>query len=162
REPGMTTEERAALIAQYKVGYNAVLEALDGITEAEWDSREGPEEWSTREIVHHLGDSEMGAAVRIRMLVAEAEPVVMAYDERRWTERLYTAERPIPESMAAFQAARNATAPLLDLMTDEEWTRPGRHSERGAMTAETWLEWYGPHAHDHADQIRRARAAAHG
>ena len=44
----------------------------------------------------------------------------------------------------------------------EDWTRNGTHGQFGPMSPEKWLEWYGPHAHDHADQIRRARAAAHG
>lgn len=157
---GYTGAERSALIEQYAAGYAVVIEALQGITEAEWDSREGPEEWSTREIVHHLGDSEMNATARIRMLIADVDPVVVGYDERAWTDKLYTAERPLDPSLAAFKAAREATLPLLNLMSDEDWTRPGRHSQRGAMTAETWLEWYGPHAHLHADQITRARAGS--
>lgn len=137
------------------------MAALDGITAAEWESREGPDEWCAREIVHHLGDSEMNATSRVRMLVAEVDPQVIGYDERRWTERLYTDKRPIEPSLAAFKAAREATAPLLDLLTDDDWARTGVHTQFGPMTAETWLEWYGPHAHDHADQIRRARQGSH-
>jgi hypothetical protein len=156
----MTNDERIALIQHYAEGYAAVVEALDGITGAEWESREGPNEWCSREIVHHLGDSEMNATSRIRMLVAEREPVVTGYDQDRWVEVLYSRERPIEPSLAAFKAARDATLPLLRLLTEEQWTREGRHSDAGVMTAETWLSWYGPHAHDHADQIRRARAAA--
>lgn len=158
----MTREERDALIQTYADGYDAVVAALEGISAAEWESREGPGEWCAREIVHHLGDSEMNATSRVRMLVAEQSPIITGYDQERWTEVLYTKERPIEPSLAALKAAREATLPLLRLMTDEQWTREGRHSEAGAMTAETWLSWYGPHAHDHADQIRRARAAAHG
>jgi hypothetical protein len=30
------------------------------------------------------------------------------------------------------------------------------------ISAETMLTWYGPHAHKHADQIRRARATVSG
>ena len=156
----MTNDERIALIQHYAEGYAAVVEALDGMTGAEWESREGPNEWCSREIVHHLGDSEMNATSRIRMLVAEREPVVTGYDQDRWVEVLYSRERPIEPSLAAFKAARDATLPLLRLLTEEQWTREGRHSDAGVMTAETWLSWYGPHAHDHADQIRRARAAA--
>lgn len=158
----MRSAEREALIEQYAAGYDTVVAALDGITAAEWESREGPEEWCAREIVHHLGDSEMNAASRVRMLVAEQEPLIQGYDEKRWTQILYTRERPLEPSMVAFRAAREATLPLLRLLTDEQWTRVGTHTQFGPMSAEHWLAWYGPHAHDHADQIRRARAAAGG
>jgi hypothetical protein len=159
---GMTKDKRAALIEQFGAGYDAVLDALEGITAAEWESREGPNEWCTREIVHHLGDSEMSAAVRIRALIADEDPVIQAFDQDRWNNVLYPRDRPVEPSLAAFKAAREATAPLLSLMTDDQWTREGRHTAFGPMSAEYWLEIYGPHAHGHADQIRRARAAAHG
>jgi len=154
---GMTVEERNGLITMYGEGYAEVLEALDGITGDEWERREAPGEWNAREIVHHLGDSEMNATSRLRMLIAEIEPVIQSYDQDRWTARLYTDKRPLDASMIAFKAARDATLPILQLMTDQEWQAPGHHTAAGPMTAETWLKWYGPHAHDHADQIRRAR-----
>src|SRR4029079_4398773 len=159
---GMTKDECAALIEQYAAGYDAVLDALDGITAGEGESREGPNEWCTREIIHHLGDSELSAAVRVRALVADEEAIIQAFDQDRWNDVLYPRGRPIEPSLAAFKAAREATLPLLHLMTDEQWTRQGRHSAFGPMSAEYWLEIYGPHAHGHADQIGRARAAAHG
>ena len=157
----MTKGERDSLIQQYAEGYGAVVAALDGITDAEWESREGPNEWCAREIVHHLGDSEMNATSRIRMLVAEPQAVITAYDQEGWVAALYYRERPIEPSLAALKAARDATLPLLRLLTDEEWSRTGTHTQFGPMSGESWLLWYGPHAHDHADQIRRARAAAH-
>jgi hypothetical protein len=158
----MTKDERVALIEQYATGYDAVLDALEGITAAEWESREGPNEWCTREIVHHLGDSEMSAAVRVRALVADDAAIIQGFDQERWNSILYPRDRPIEPSLAAFRAAREARVPLLRLMTDEQWTREGTHTQFGPMSAQHWLAWYGPHAHDHADQIRRARAAAHG
>ena len=156
----MDKSERARLIEVYRTGYDEVMAALEGISPDEWESREGDGEWCPREVVHHLGDSEMNAASRIRMLVAEASAVITGYDQRRWVDVLYSRERAIEPSLAALKAAREATLPLLELMTDEQWQSRGSHSEAGEMTAETWLEWYGPHAHGHADQIRRARLAS--
>jgi hypothetical protein len=80
---GMTVEERNGLITMYGEGYAEVLEALDGITGDEWERREAPGEWNAREIVHHLGDSEMNATSRLRMLIAEVEPVIQSYDQDR-------------------------------------------------------------------------------
>ncbi|MCD6058742.1 MAG: hypothetical protein K0Q89_2272, partial [Thermomicrobiales bacterium] len=36
------------------------------------------------------------------------------------------------------------------------------HSESGPYSVEDWLRIYSGHAHDHADQIRRARATVQG
>lgn len=154
----MNQAEREALIDQYEDGYRAIQTALEGITEAELEAREGPGEWSPREIAHHLADSEMTSAIRLRLLIAEDSPRIVGYDQEEFVRRLYP-ERPIEPSLAAFAAARAATAPILRRLTEEEWQRAGTHNEMGEYSVETWLGVYGPHAHDHADQIRRARAA---
>ncbi|MGQ0723296.1 MAG: DinB family protein, partial [Candidatus Eiseniibacteriota bacterium] len=74
---------------------------------------------------------------------------------------LYYDGRPIEPSLAALKAARETTVSILEHLTDEQWERTGTHSESGSYGVETWLEIYAAHAHDHADQIRRARATAH-
>src|SRR6185436_710226 len=56
-------------------------------------------------------------------------------------------------------ASREATAELLDRLTEAEWAREGTHTEHGRYGMDTWLNIYSAHAHDHADQIRRARAS---
>jgi hypothetical protein len=155
----MDAAERAGLIAQYKAGPEAVRAALEGITEQELDARPAPGTWSPREIVHHLGDAEMRSAIRLRRLLAEDAPVILGYDQDEYARRLRY-DRPIAASLAAFAAARASTGELLDLMTEADWQRAGTHSEMGAYPAETWLRIYAAHAHGHADQIRRARAAA--
>ena len=155
----MDTKTREALIAQYKDGGRVVAEALAGSSEAELDARPAPGKWSAREITHHLADSEMIAAIRLRMLLAEDAAVIKAYDQKLYAGRLYYA-RPIQASLEVFQAARRSTAEILEQMTQAQWARQGTHSESGRYSPEKWLEVYAPHAHTHAAQIRTARAAA--
>jgi len=66
----MDSQARRLLIEQYKDGYRVVAEALEGATDAELDAHPAPGKWSAREIVHHLADSEMTSAVRLRLLLA--------------------------------------------------------------------------------------------
>jgi hypothetical protein len=44
-------------------------------------------------------------------------------------------------------------------MSDADWHREGTHSESGSYSVEDWLTIYASHAHNHAAQIRRLRAA---
>ena len=55
------------------------------------------------------------------------------------------------------KAVREASAELLESLTDEEWERGGTHTESGAYSVDDWLRIYAAHAPDHADQIRAAR-----
>jgi len=152
-------ETRKKLIDQYKDGYRAVAEALSGATEAELDAHPAPGKWSAREIVHHLADSEMTSAIRLRLLLAADRPSIAGYDENEFARRLHY-DRPIGASLDAFEAARRTTSEILDRISEADWAREGTHSESGRYTMDTWLEIYAAHAHNHAAQITRAREAA--
>ena len=156
----MTAADRKQLIAQYNDGYRLVAEALAGATDEQLDARPAPGKWTAREIVHHLGDSEMTAAARLRLLVATDRPQILGYDQDQFARRLYY-DRPIAASLDAFKAARRSTAEILERMSDEDWTRAaGTHSEHGPYTADRWLEIYAAHAQGHAEQILVARDSA--
>ncbi len=155
----MTPQERQQLIAKYKAGYAEVVSALDGFPADRLTARPFPGKWTAAEIVHHLADSEMNSALRLRKLLAEAKPIVQAYDQEEWARVLGYQERPLEPSLLAFRGARESSAQLLDRMSEDDWRRHGWHTEAGAFHAELWLEWYSAHAHNHADQIRRLREA---
>ena len=155
----MDAQTRQQLVARYKEGYLAVADALAGATDPELDARPAPGKWSAREIVHHLADSEMTSAIRMRNLIATDNLSIVGYDQEVFAKRLHY-DRPIAAALAAFKAARETTAELLDRLSEADWKREGTHTEHGRYGMDTWLNIYGVHAHDHATQIRRARASA--
>src|SRR4029453_981608 len=126
----MNATEREALIDQYEDGFRAVSAALEEITEAELEAREAPGEGSPREIVHHLADSERTSAIRLRLLIAQDAPTLLGYDQEAFVRNLYP-DRPIGPSLAAFEAARAATAPILRRLDEEQWRRAATHAGAG-------------------------------
>jgi hypothetical protein len=153
----MNDARRRELIELYRNGYQLIVDALEDISAAGLDAREAPGEWSPREVIHHLADSEMASALRLRRLVAEERPEIVGYDQDQYARELFY-DRPIEPSLQAFRYARESTAQILDRMSDAQWQRDGTHTESGHYTATGWLETYAAHAVEHADQIRRARA----
>src|SRR5438093_9067958 len=135
----MDAEDRNKLIEQYRDGYRVVAEALVGATDEELDGRPAPGKWSAREVVHHLADSEMTAAIRARLLVAIDRPQIVGFDQDEFARRLHY-DRPIEASLDAFKSARRTTAELLDKLTETEGLREGTHTEHGRYTLERWLE----------------------
>lgn len=155
----MTPEERQQLIARYADGYAEVSRALEGLSEADLSAHPLPGKWSAREIVQHLADSESISAQRLRKLLVEAHPIIQGYDQEAWAIRLRYNQRDLAPALEAFRAARATTLQLLQAMSAEDWGRGGWHTESGPYSAETWLQIYAAHAHNHAAQIRRLRAA---
>jgi DinB superfamily len=154
----MTPAERQALIAKYKAGYDEVVRALAGIAADERDWRPAPGEWSAREVVHHLADSETISGIRLRRLLIEDNPVIEGYDEAEYARHFRYQDRPWEPALQAFQAARSTTAQLLDTMTEADWGRTGTHTESGPYSTAKWLRIYADHGHVHAEQINKNRA----
>jgi hypothetical protein len=154
----MDAAARQVLIDRYRDGIAEVEKALAGATDADLDRRPAPDEWTAREVAHHLADSETMSTIRLRRLLAEDQPLIHAYDEAEFARRLHY-DRPIDQSLAVFAAVRTSNVELLGTLTEDEWARTGTHSQDGPYSVEGWLEIYAAHGHDHADQIRRAREA---
>jgi hypothetical protein len=147
--------ERARLIATYKEGPEVVARAVASLSDAELDRRPSPDDWTAREVVHHLADAETRSAVRLRQLLAEDAPTIQGYDEELYARTLHY-DRPVATSLELLRAVRASTAELLDRLTDADFARTGTHTESGPYSVDTWLGLYAAHAHDHADQLRRA------
>jgi hypothetical protein len=156
----MDRDTRQQLIDAYKDGYRVVAEALAGARDEELDTPPGEGKWTARQIVHHLADSEMTSAIRLRLLVASPNPAIVGYDQEEFARKLYYEARPIEASLDAFNAARRSTAEILDRLSEAEWLREGTHTEHGRYSVLKWLEIYAGHAHAHAEQILVARDAA--
>ena len=122
----MTSQERRELIQRYRDGYRVLEEAVRGASDAQLDRRPQPGKWNAREIVHHLADSEMISAIRLRMLIAEDAPAIHAYDQAEYPPRRLKYDWPIAGSLQALRFARETTADILDRLTPEEWQRAER------------------------------------
>lgn len=155
----MTIEERKRQIDQYTAGYQAVTAALADFPATQLTAHPLPGKWSAAEIVQHLADSEMNSAIRLRKLLTEENPQIQGYDQDYYATRLAYNERDLAPALDSLKSSRATTAQLLARMTDADWERAGTHSESGRYTATDWLRIYAAHAHGHAEQIRRLRAA---
>jgi len=152
----MDRQARQALLQRYKEGYGVLEAAASSLSESELDRLPPDGSWTARQVIHHLADSEMTSAIRLRRLIAEDEPLILGYDEELFARTLFYTSRPIAPSLAALEAARETSADILDCLSEAQWARSGSHSESGPYGIETWLDIYASHAHDHADQLLRA------
>jgi hypothetical protein len=155
----LTPEERESLIAKYAAGYDEVAQSLENFPAGSLTAHPLHGKWSACEIIHHLADSEMQSALRLRQLLEEDDPTIYGYDQDNRAARLKYNERDPAPALEAFRAARATTTQLLALMSEDDWKREGTHTESGRYTVEDWLSIYAAHAHGHADQIRRLRVA---
>ena len=155
----LSRAEREALIQRYADGPARLKSALATVPAEALQWRPEPGEWSAHEVVVHCADSETNAAARIRYLAAEADPVILGYDEAEWARRFDYHDHPLEPALALVEAVRANTVALIRRMGEEAWQRVGRHSKSGRYSAEDWLKIYAEHLEGHARQIEANVAA---
>ena len=118
-------------------------------------------EWSPRQVIHHVADSEAQSYARLRRLVAEPSgTVIQGYDEAAWAQcqTLGYEELPVENPLQVFRAVRAASLQVIERLTDDDLERVGHHTESGSYSVRQWLETDTAHPLDHAEQLQRATA----
>jgi hypothetical protein len=154
------TQHFDALVDRYAAGYDAVVAAVAGATDAELDARPADGGWTARQCVHHLADAEARSMLRLRQLLAEDAAVIQPYDQDEWAVRL-PYEGPTDGALAVVGAVRAYALATLRGLGADDLGRSGRHPEHDEpYTVGLWLEIYASHPYEHAEQITKARASA--
>ena len=96
----MDGARRDELITRYREGPAVVEHVAAGLADEELDHVPADGGWSARAVIHHLADSEMMSAARLRLLLAEDAPVIQGYDEEEFARRLHYEARPLGPSLA--------------------------------------------------------------
>jgi hypothetical protein len=151
--------ELGELLERYRRGAELVASATTGAAGAELDYVPGPDKWSVRQILCHVADSEIVVAERFRRIIAEDNPLLVAYDQDAWARNLDYQRRKIVQALETFRHIRAENYELLKSLPETAFERKGTHQERGVVTLLDQLRVYARHAEQHAEQIRGVRAA---
>ena len=121
------------------------------------NSHPAPGQWSLREVLCHLADTEIVFAFRLRQALSQENHVIQPYDQNGWAKDY--AAYSVSEALDTFAAVRLWNRRLLKDVTPEMRARVLSHPERGAMTFQTLLETMGGHDLNHIAQIERLAAS---
>lgn len=156
----LTPAERQALIDNYAAGPARLRAALARVPAEALQWRPAPGQWSAHEIVVHCADSEVNAHMRIRYLVGSAPAAIAGYDQDAWATTFDYHAHPLEPALAAIDAVRANTVPLLRRLPESAWAARGTHSEMAEpYTAEVWLKGYAEHLDIHVRGLERNLAA---
>lgn len=152
---GPDRARRMELLARYERGPALLGAAWQALPPEARTWRPAPGHWSALEVLGHCADAEMHAAIRIRALLAEEQPLIAGYDENRWAQVLdYHGVDPV-QAFAVIEAANRLTAALLARLADPHFGRAGTHTQSGPYADADWFRIYAEHLEIHARQIAR-------
>ena len=146
------------IIRRYEAGATILAYAGQGLSIEQAEARPGPGVWSLAELFAHMADADLVGADRMKRVIAEDGPTLLAYDENAWIARLGGQQTPIEDSIALFGASRRWMAAILRRCDDADFRRAGNHTERGRETLAELLAGYVGHLDHHLRFIYGKRA----
>src|ERR1043165_471827 len=80
----LTPEERQRRIAIIRDFPARLTELVTPLSDAQLTTRYLPNEWTVKQIVHHLPDSHMNSVTRLKLILTSDHPTLQPYDQEKW------------------------------------------------------------------------------
>ena len=137
---------------------NKLASFTAGLSQAELQFQNSPDEFSVLENICHLRDLELqGYTPRISRILAEADPALADFDGARVAaDSNYQNEQP-RVALRTFQIARKANVDRLRSLSEEELKREGTLEGVGTITLRQLVEKMREHDEGHLDDLRVLR-----
>src|SRR4051812_47622190 len=145
------------IIDRYEHGGEKLRQAILGLTREDLHAFPVPGTWSIQQIVLHLMDSDLILADRMKRVIAEDNPTLLAFDESKFAKNLFYDFQPAEDAAAVFALNRRVFTEVLRRLPDEAFARTGTHNERGVLSVAQMLQFAVDHLDHHLKFIRDKR-----
>ncbi len=149
----------SALIDQYRAGPAQLRKAVSGMSREQLAARPVAGKWSTLEVICHIADFEPIYADRMKRVIAEENPLLLAGDPDRFQAALAYGNREVNEELTLIETVRNQMARILKALPDSAFARTGKHSTDGPLSLAVLLERITGHIPHHVQFIEEKRRA---
>src|SRR6266511_5771648 len=148
-----TLDEQLARMERTVNDFAAVVK---NVPDAQLTKRPDPKNWSAKEVVCHVRDTEESFMTRFLSILAMDEPKFLPVEPDRWAVERQYQRNDVQEALAAFKTRREETLRFFRGLKPEQWERGGVHATRGRMTLKDFVELMAWHDDNHLDQLKRA------
>ena len=139
------TESVERFVAQADVLHTLIR----GLDSAELDRVPVPGTWSLRTLTIHVMDSDQFAIGRMKRIIAEKNPLLIAYDETAFAAGLFYDRLDVGVCCDLYRLGRVHMGQILRLLPAEAFVRTGVHNESGRVTLGGLVEGYVRHVEHH-------------
>jgi uncharacterized damage-inducible protein DinB len=147
------------LIDRYEDGGRKLAKAVEHLDRNDLVAVPVPGKWSIQQLVAHVGDTDLVFTERIKRVIAEDRPPLLAFDENKWAKALQYEMQSTPDAIELLALNRRVMANLLRALPPEAFARVGLHSERGEMSLEQLLTLVTNHLDHHLKFLYEKREA---
>ena len=130
--------------------------AITGVPDAALGQRPDATNWSAKEVICHIRDTEESFMARFQAIMVMDEPTFLPVEPDRWAADRQYGRHDAAEALQTFQMRRDETLKYLRGLGAVQWERGGIHATRGRMTAKDFVALMAWHDDNHLDQLKRA------
>lgn len=152
----VTEEDRRYAIFSLAEMPEQLREAVRGLSDDQLNTEYREGGWTVRQLVHHIADSHSTALHRIKRTLTEDTPVIHGYDEKGFA-LLPDSFAPVEWSLELIESVHARWVMLLQNLTEEQFGRSYRHTERGLQRLDMTTLLYAWHARHHVAHITHLR-----
>jgi uncharacterized damage-inducible protein DinB len=142
---------------QFETSPRTLKEAAQGLARTELLAHPVPGTWSIQEIVIHLVDSDLVFTDRMKRVIAEENPPLMAFSENQWAGGLFYAEQSVEDALLMLELNHRQMARVLRKLPDSALGRKGTHNQAGEKTLLQLIESANNHIEHHLKFLREKR-----
>lgn len=154
-----SSERRATLIRDLQNLPADLRAAVSGMSDSQLDTPYRDGGWTVRQVIHHLGDANVNAYLRMKFAVADDRPTILPYDEDVWAE-FADAKGPVEPTLALLQALHLRWSLFLRSLDEAQWDRVFIHPQNGETPVAKSLElyvWHGRHHLAHVTELKKLK-----
>jgi len=148
-----STEEQMARMERTADDFAA---AIKDEPDAVLSRRPDGKNWSAKEVVCHIRDTEESFMARFQTIMAMDEPTFLPVEPDRWAADRQYLRNDGAEALETFRTRRDESLKFLLGLPPDQWERGGIHATRGRMTIKDFVALMAWHDDNHLDQLRRA------
>jgi len=148
-----STEEQMARMERTADDFAA---AIKDEPDAVLSRRPDGKNWSAKEVVCHIRDTEESFMARFQTIMAMDEPTFLPVEPDRWAADRQYLRNDGAEALETFRTRRDESLKFLLGLPPDQWERGGIHATRGRMTIKDFVALMAWHDDNHLDQLKRA------
>jgi len=130
--------------------------AVKGVSDAALTRRPDEKNWSAKEVICHVRDTEESFMMRFQTIMEMDEPKFTPAEPDRWASERQYQRNDAAEALQAFRVRRDESLRFLRGLRAEHWDRGGVHATRGRMSLKDFVGLMAWHDDNHLDQLKRA------
>ena len=155
------------LLETYKNGVSIINNLIAGIDESLLDKMpEHADDWTIKEHIIHLVDSEINAFIRLKSIIAQPASECYVMNEENWTKNIRRKNEDMNKYLKLFGGIRELAYDFIkeedERSREENYYIRTINGKAEKVTINKWLQIYNHHLNAHVEYIEKINAELTG